>query len=54
MVTTLIVEVATFIVIDVATIMLVSPLGANRGRDRRANLAQTVNDTLLIHEGVFC
>ena len=43
-----------FIVVDVATIVLASRLGANRGRDRRAHLAPTVNDTMLIHEGVFC
>ena len=50
----LLIEVAMFIVIDVATIVLASQLGANRGRDHRANLVPTVNDTMLIHEGVFC
>ena len=55
-----IVEVATFVVIDVATIGLASwrvdfePTFINRGRDHRVNLAPTVNDTMLIHEGLFC
>ena len=61
MVATFIVEVTTFIVIDVATIVLASQLGVNlaptfnnRGRDRRADLAPTVNDTMLIRKVVFC
>ena len=46
-----------FIVIDVATIVLASDLAPtliNRGRDRRGDLVPTLNDTMLIHECVFC
>ena len=43
----------TYIVIDVATVVLAKTF-INRGRDRCVDLAPTLNDTMLIHEGVFC